>query len=156
MHTQTGEILYRINALWFTATQFGTLCGHCAAYYEDMLANEAALLRYSLVSSSSVLHAALERGDYDGDSDESDDNDEEDLGEEGEDSVPTDVIEALPRRTFVRFFRQAAPCAICLDEPTTGLTLVRLPCRHEFCEPCVTEWLNRKNACPQCRAPIPK
>ncbi len=41
MHTQTGEILYRINALWFTATRFGTLCGHCAAYYEDMLANEA-------------------------------------------------------------------------------------------------------------------
>jgi len=156
MHTQTGEILYRINALWFTATQFGLLCGHCAAYYKDMLNNEAALLRYSLVSSSSVLNAALERGDYDGDSDVADDNDEEDLGEEEEDSVPTDVIEALPRRTFVRFFRQAAPCAICLDEPTTGLTLVRLPCRHEFCEPCVTEWLNRKNACPQCRAPIPK
>ena len=74
--------------------------------------------------------------------------------EDEEDSVPTDVIEALPRRTFVRFFRQAAPCAICLDEPTTGLILVRLPCRHEFCEPCITEWLKRKNACPQCRAPI--
>jgi hypothetical protein len=41
MHTQTGEILYRINALWFTATQFGSLCCHCAAYYKDMLNNEA-------------------------------------------------------------------------------------------------------------------
>ena len=42
--------------------------------------------------------------------DEADDNDEEDLhvGEEEEDSVPIDVIEVLPRRTFVRFFRQAA------------------------------------------------
>ncbi len=48
------------------------------------------LLRYSLVSPSSVPHAALERGDYDGDSDEADDNDEEDLhvGEKEEDSVP--------------------------------------------------------------------
>ena len=88
--------------------------------------------------------------DYD-DDDEADDND---MDEEG--SVPAGVLEALPRRTFVRFFRQAAPCAICLDEPTTGLILVRLPCRHEFCEPCITEWLKRKNACPQCRAPIQK
>ena len=143
VHAHTGEVLYHINALWFTDTQFGLLCCHCERYYKDMLDNEAAL-------------AAWERGDYDGDSDEADDNDEEDVEEEEEDSVPTDVIEALPRRTFVRFFRQAAPCAICLDEPTTGLTLVRLPCRHEFCEPCITEWLKRKNACPQCRAPIQK
>ena len=140
VHAHTGEVLYHINALWFTDTQFGLLCCHCEGYYKDMLDNEA----------------AWERGDYDGDSDEADDNDEEDVEEEEEDSVPTDVIEALPRRTFVRFFRQAAPCAICLDEPTTGLILVRLPCRHEFCEPCITEWLKRKNACPQCRAPIQK
>ena len=89
--------------------------------------------------------AALERrlgGDFD-------DNDKDE-----EDSVPARVIEALPRRTFMRVTRQAAPCAICLDEPTTDLTLVRLPCRHEFCEPCIIGWLKRKNACPQCRAPI--
>ena len=138
VHAQTGEVLYHINALHFTDTQFGLLCCHCAGYYNAMLDDEAAL-------------AALERGDYDGDSEESDDNDEDE-----EDSVPTDVIEALPRRTFVRVTRQTAPCAICLDEPTTRLTLVRLPCRHEFCEPCITEWLNRKNACPQCRTLIPK
>lgn len=86
--------------------------------------------------------------DYD-DYDASDDNDKDE-----EDSVPARVIEALPRRTFMRVTRQAAPCAICLDEPTTDLTLVRLPCRHEFCEPCIIGWLKRKNACPQCRAPI--
>ena len=86
--------------------------------------------------------------DYD-DYDASDDNDKDE-----EDSVPARVIEALPRRTFMRVTRQAAPCAICLDEPTTDLTLVRLPCRHEFCEPCISGWLKRKNACPQCRAPI--
>ena len=120
VHAHTGEVLYHINALWFTDTQFGLLCSDCSDCYEAMVDDEAAL-----------------------------------NAEDEEDSVPTDVIEALPRRTFVRFFRQAAPCAICLDEPTTGLTLVRLPCRHEFCEPCITEWLNRKNACPQCRVPIP-
>ena len=86
--------------------------------------------------------------DYD-DYDASDDDDKDE-----EDSVPARVIEALPRRTFMRITRQAAPCAICLDEPTTELTLVRLPCRHEFCEPCIIGWLKRKNACPQCRAPL--
>ena len=86
--------------------------------------------------------------DYD-DDDEADDND---MDEEG--SVPAGVLEALPRRTCMRVTRQAAPCAICLDEPTTDLILVRLPCRHEFCEPCIIGWLKRKNACPQCRAPI--
>ena len=86
--------------------------------------------------------------DYD-DYDASDDDDKDE-----EDSVPARVIEALPRRTFMRVTRQAAPCAICLDEPTTELTLVRLPCRHEFCEPCIIGWLKRKNACPQCRAPL--
>jgi hypothetical protein len=121
VHAHTGEVLYHINALWFTDTQFGLLCSDCSDCYEAMVDDEAAL-----------------------------------NAEDEEDSVPTDVIEALPRRTFVRFFRQAAPCAICLDEPTTGLILVRLPCRHEFCEPCITEWLKRKNACPQCRAPIQK
>ena len=75
------------------------------------------------------------------DYDASDDNDKDE-----EDSVPARVIEALPRRTFMRVTRQAAPCAICLDEPTTDLTLVRLPCRHEFCEPCISGWLKRKNA----------
>ena len=131
VHAHTGEVLYHINALWFTDTQFGLLCSDCEACYDAMVDDEAALERRL-------------GGDFD-------DNDKDE-----EDSVPTDVIEALPRRTFVRFFRQAAPCAICLDEPTTGLILVRLPCRHEFCEPCITEWLKRKNACPQCRAPIQK
>ncbi|XP_011296926.1 RING finger and transmembrane domain-containing protein 1 isoform X2 [Fopius arisanus] len=42
-------------------------------------------------------------------------------------------------------------CVICHEEYSTP---VQLHCKHIFCEPCVSIWLDRERTCPLCRSPI--
>lgn len=43
-------------------------------------------------------------------------------------------------------------CSICQD-PLTGP--ITLPCSHMYCEACISEWLEREQTCPICRATVP-
>ena len=42
-------------------------------------------------------------------------------------------------------------CCICLE--TTDAPL-QTPCKHNYCNPCLTGWLLKKNSCPMCRYAI--
>ena len=124
---QGGAILYHINGLLFTDTAVGPLCPICLATYRELQALEA--------------HGFLE----------------EDEDEEAGAAVPADVLAALPRRTSSL---DDDPCPVCLSghatptRSTPALVLVKLPCGHKVCEPCITTWFNRANTCPVCRSPV--
>ena len=47
-------------------------------------------------------------------------------------------------------------CSICLLEYSENDEIIQLPCdeRHFFHSGCITEWLNKNNNCPLCKAPI--
>jgi E3 ubiquitin-protein ligase DOA10 len=47
-------------------------------------------------------------------------------------------------------------CSICLLEYKEADEIIQLPCdeRHFFHAPCITEWLEKNNNCPLCKAPI--
>mmetsp|Transcript_615 Transcript_615/g.1449 ORF Transcript_615/g.1449 Transcript_615/m.1449 type:complete len:329 (+) Transcript_615:29-1015(+) len=46
-------------------------------------------------------------------------------------------------------------CGVCLDDIPPDGQLLRLPCRHSFCEHCVECWLTMHRAtCPLCIAPL--
>lgn len=50
-------------------------------------------------------------------------------------------------------------CSICLDEYVDGAILVRLPCRHEYHESCVLQWMGhndrlRNYCCPLCKQDV--
>ena len=47
-------------------------------------------------------------------------------------------------------FRQDEKCSICLKEFELNLTK-ELPCKHKYCQNCITQWLNLVNTCPMCR-----
>ena len=45
-------------------------------------------------------------------------------------------------------------CAICLDTFSDGEEVRMLPCMHEFCKPCIDQWIQRSGltaACPLCK-----
>lgn len=50
-------------------------------------------------------------------------------------------------------------CSICLEEYVDGAILVRLPCRHEYHETCVLQWMGhtdrlRNYCCPLCKQDV--
>ena len=45
-------------------------------------------------------------------------------------------------------------CAICLDKKCT--TFACIPCKHEFCDKCIFEWLEKNQTCPLCRCKVDK
>jgi len=42
-------------------------------------------------------------------------------------------------------------CAICSEEYSEINAKITLKCKHEFCESCITKWINKSNTCPTCR-----
>ena len=40
-------------------------------------------------------------------------------------------------------------CTICLDQMTNPATLK--PCGHQFCKECISKWLRKSSACPDCK-----
>ena len=45
-------------------------------------------------------------------------------------------------------------CCICLDNKSTLFSVI--PCRHEFCDSCIFEWLEKNQTCPLCRCKVDK
>eukprot|EP00667_Euglena_gracilis_P010923 EG_transcript_11135 len=45
-------------------------------------------------------------------------------------------------------------CPICRDAFEEGRRVLRLPCRHLFCEECLRPWLEKSRTCPLCREEI--
>lgn len=42
-------------------------------------------------------------------------------------------------------------CAICMEDFNLNEEAKKLPCKHCFHEPCITEWLKLHGTCPVCR-----
>ena len=45
-------------------------------------------------------------------------------------------------------------CSICLDKKHT--TFAVIPCKHEFCDNCIWNWLEKHSTCPLCRCTADK
>lgn len=45
-------------------------------------------------------------------------------------------------------------CCICICDYEAGEKIVKLPCKHEFHEPCIAEWLREHVDCPLCKADV--
>ncbi|XP_071154391.1 E3 ubiquitin-protein ligase RLIM-like [Mytilus edulis] len=66
-------------------------------------------------------------------------------------------LEALSTKKFkgIKKFNQEGPqCQVCLSEYKNGDALVNLPCKHEYHDKCIKEWLKRNASCPICRHEI--
>lgn len=46
-------------------------------------------------------------------------------------------------------------CSICLDKHSTGVEVMRLPCKHVFHGYCILQWLQTSHYCPLCRFAFP-
>jgi len=46
-------------------------------------------------------------------------------------------------------------CSVCLSALAEGEKVTTLACGHEFHQPCVVAWLQRRCTCPNCRAELP-
>lgn len=46
-------------------------------------------------------------------------------------------------------------CAVCLAPFAVGTTVMKMPCSHAFCEPCLSPWLRLHSTCPTCRCEVP-
>ena len=47
--------------------------------------------------------------------------------------------------------KEGPQCQVCLSEYKAGENLVNLPCKHDFHDKCIKEWLKRNASCPICR-----
>lgn len=45
-------------------------------------------------------------------------------------------------------------CAICFKNYSINDTVTVIPCKHQFCEPCIRNWLSKAYKCPLCRTYI--
>ncbi|XP_021754447.1 RING-H2 finger protein ATL22-like [Chenopodium quinoa] len=66
-------------------------------------------------------------------------------------------IEALARSIIKN--NDCTTCAICLEQlygnKKEGALKVTMPCKHEFHEDCIVEWLHTNHLCPLCRFELP-
>ncbi|GJP64954.1 hypothetical protein CLOP_g21886 [Closterium sp. NIES-67] len=60
-------------------------------------------------------------------------------------------IDRLPATAVTPQDSDLDPCAICIEVPSEGEMLRRLPCAHSFHRDCIDEWLRRRAVCPICK-----
>ena len=72
--------------------------------------------------------------------------------EEHQEDLPTHIAVALRTRLYDCNNDKNQDCMICLAELTSNDRVGDLPCGHAFhVEPCLKEWIMRKNHCPLCQ-----
>ncbi len=71
--------------------------------------------------------------------------------EVGVDNIHT-VTSSVHQQQQTAITEEEETCPICLDTMTAGQTPVRQTnlCKHTFCEPCITKWLQKSKKCPVC------
>ena len=87
---------------------------------------------------------------------ESSENDEnEELSEKSEKSATNNIQNlqlkkenSLNKKDKLNTSLQSK-CTICLDQMTNPATLK--PCGHQFCKDCISKWLQKSSACPDCK-----
>ncbi|RUS79652.1 hypothetical protein EGW08_012575 [Elysia chlorotica] len=47
-------------------------------------------------------------------------------------------------------------CSVCLEDFSKGDKIAICTCRHVFHSKCLTQWLQCRNNCPLCKAPVTK
>ena len=74
------------------------------------------------------------------------------LRKEGNRGVPKDVL-AQELESQTSNSPKEGSCAICMCDYEESSSVVGLKaCGHEFCRECVSQWLEKENTCPLCRA----
>ncbi|KAK2654339.1 hypothetical protein Ddye_014195 [Dipteronia dyeriana] len=64
--------------------------------------------------------------------------------------------DAIQRLEKVRFDQDdECKCMICLEEFSTGVETMRMPCGHLYHEECIVKWLETSHMCPLCRYEMP-
>ncbi|KAI8789753.1 RING finger protein 24 [Biomphalaria glabrata] len=56
--------------------------------------------------------------------------------------------------TFRDKHQQNDTCSVCLEEFKKGEKIAVCTCRHGFHSKCLEQWLEHKNNCPLCKAPV--
>jgi hypothetical protein len=67
--------------------------------------------------------------------------------------VPSSVRERLPRYAASRTDAQNT-CPVCLEHPTVGTRMCKLPCGHSFHDLCIGKWMESSKQCPVCRSEV--
>ena len=63
-----------------------------------------------------------------------------------------DQLKNLPQVTInQQDVDKSAQCAICMEDFSLNDVAKKLPCKHLFHEPCISEWLKLHGTCPVCR-----
>jgi hypothetical protein len=69
--------------------------------------------------------------------------------------TPQDTIDALKSVRYATVkVDDDAQCTICCEQFEDEQFVIKLPCRHIFCEADILEWLNNHDSCPICRAQV--
>eukprot|EP00190_Bangiopsis_sp_CCMP1999_P006472 CAMPEP_0198724632 /NCGR_PEP_ID=MMETSP1475-20131203/2084_1 /TAXON_ID= ORGANISM="Unidentified sp., Strain CCMP1999" /NCGR_SAMPLE_ID=MMETSP1475 /ASSEMBLY_ACC=CAM_ASM_001111 /LENGTH=385 /DNA_ID=CAMNT_0044486215 /DNA_START=150 /DNA_END=1310 /DNA_ORIENTATION=- len=67
-----------------------------------------------------------------------------------------EMVNAVTRKLYTKpLDGEAATCVICVESYNQGDELFELPCKHQYHQTCVTQWLLKHNTCPICRSPLP-
>eukprot|EP00188_Purpureofilum_apyrenoidigerum_P005173 Plantae.Rhodophyta-Purpureofilum_apyrenoidigerum.ctg64703.p1 GENE.Plantae.Rhodophyta-Purpureofilum_apyrenoidigerum.ctg64703~~Plantae.Rhodophyta-Purpureofilum_apyrenoidigerum.ctg64703.p1 ORF type:complete len:295 (-),score=32.57 Plantae.Rhodophyta-Purpureofilum_apyrenoidigerum.ctg64703:335-1219(-) len=68
-----------------------------------------------------------------------------------------EMVNAVTRKLYTKpLDSEAATCVICVESYDQGDELFELPCKHQYHQACVTQWLLKHNTCPICRGPLPE
>jgi hypothetical protein len=69
--------------------------------------------------------------------------------------TPQDTIDALKGVRYATVkVDDDTQCTICCEQFEDEQFVIKLPCRHIFCEDDILEWLNNHDSCPICRAQV--
>lgn len=81
------------------------------------------------------------------------------IGEVKSRGLSDDELKTLNTKKFTgktKFNVEGPQCQVCLTAYKNGEMLVNLPCKHEYHDKCIKEWLKRNASCPICRHDLKK